>query len=146
MNNLIISWCLKKWFYHEFNGNLQFVYMLYFGFQKLEIYQLLKELVKDIYKLSSSFPSDEKYALVQQINKAAVSVTSNIAEGTSRNGYQEKIPFINISYSSLMEIVCQTEIAFEYLKKDVFEKISKKAKKLSVKMSNYIASIIKSNI
>jgi len=122
--------------------------MLYFGFQKLEIYQLSKELVKDIYKLSSSFPSDEKYALVQQINKAAVSVASNIAEGTSRNGYQEKIHFINISYSSLMEIVCQTEIAFElgYLKKDVFENISKKAKKLSVKMSNYIASIKKSNI
>ncbi len=122
--------------------------MLFFGFQKLEIYQLSKELVKDIYKLSSSFPSDEKYALVQQINKAAVSVASNIAEGTSRNGYQEKIHFINISYSSLMEIVCQTEIAFElgYLKKDAFENISKRAKKLSVKMSNYIASIKKSNI
>jgi four helix bundle protein len=40
--------------------------MLYFGFQKLEIYQLSKEMVKDIYKLCSSFPSDEKYALVQQ--------------------------------------------------------------------------------
>ncbi len=75
--------------------------MLYFGFQKLEIYQLSKELVKDIYKLSSSFPSDEKYALVQQINKAAVSVASNIAERTSRNGSKEKIHFINVSYSSL---------------------------------------------
>jgi four helix bundle protein len=104
--------------------------MLYFSFQKLEIYQLSKELVKDIYKLSSSFPSDEKYALVQQINRAAVSVVSNIAEGTSRNGSQEKIHFINVSYSSLMEIVCQTEIAFElgYLTKDAFENISKMAK------------------
>jgi len=122
--------------------------MLYFSFQKLEIYQLSKELVKDIYKLSSSFPSDEKYALVQQINRAAVSVVSNIAEGTNRNGCQEKIHFINVSYSSLMEIVCQTELAFElgYLTKDAFENISKKAKKLAVKMSNYIASIKKSNI
>ncbi len=104
--------------------------MLYFSFQKLEIYQLSKELVKDIYKLSSSFPSDEKYALVQQINRAAVSVVSNIAEGTSRNGSQEKIHFINVSYSSLMEIVCQTEIALElgYLTKDAFENISKMAK------------------
>ncbi len=76
--------------------------MLYFGFQKLEICRLSKELVKDIYKLSSSHPQDEKYALVQQINKAAVSVSSNIAEGTNRNGYQKKIHFINISYSSLM--------------------------------------------
>ncbi|WP_218054491.1 four helix bundle protein [Anaerophaga thermohalophila] len=96
----------------------------------MEIYQLSKELVKDIYKLSSSFPSDEKYALVQQINRAAVSVVSNIAEGTSRNGSQEKIHFINVSYSSLMEIVCQTEIALElgYLTKDAFENISKMAK------------------
>jgi len=47
-----------------------------------------------------------------------------------------------------MEIVCQTEIAFElgYLKKDEFENISKKAKKRSVKMSNYIAAVKKSNI
>jgi len=47
-----------------------------------------------------------------------------------------------------MEIVCQTEMGFEleYLKKDVFENISKEAKKLSVKMSNYIVSIKKSNI
>jgi four helix bundle protein len=105
--------------------------MLYFSFQKLEIYQLSKELVKGIYKLSSSFPSGEKYALVQQINRAAVSVASNIAEGASRNGCQEKIHFINVSYSSLMEIVCQAEIAFElgYLTKDAFENISKKAKK-----------------
>ena len=170
--------------------------MLYFSFQKLEIYQLSKELVKYIYKLSSSFPSDEKYALVLQINRAAVSIASNIAEGTSRNGCQEKIHFINpvksckftplnppnlsreirqrrifhweanisqgagilpkaklfnevnVSYSSLMEIVCQTEIAFElgYLTNDAFENISKKAKNLAVKMSNYIASIKKSNI
>jgi len=69
--------------------------MLYFEFQKLEIYQLSKALEKDIYKLSSSFSLDEKYALVQQINKAVVSVASNIAEGTSRNGYQEKIQFNN---------------------------------------------------
>lgn len=125
-----------------------FGYMLYFGFQKLEIYQLSKELVKDIYKLSGSFPSGEKYALVQQINRAAVSVASNVAEGTSRNGFQEKIRFINISYSSLMEVVCQTEIAFElgYLTKDAFENISKKSKKLSVKMSNYIASIKKNKL
>ena len=53
-----------------------------------------------------------------------------------------------ISYSAEMEIVCQTEMAFEigYLEKDVLENISKKAKKLSVKMSKYIASIKKSNI
>jgi len=86
--------------------------------------------------------------LYSNLNKPAVSVDSDIAAKTSWNGYQEKIHFINISYSAEMEIVCQTEIAFElkFLKKDIFEDISKKAKKLPVKMSNYIVSIKKSNI
>ena len=107
--------------------------MLYLGFQKLEIYQLSKALVKDIYKLSSSFPSDEKYALVQQINKAAVSVASNIAEGTIRSAYQEKIPFINISYSAEMEIVCQTEIAFELGYLGLAEKLTFDTKSVNYK-------------
>ncbi|MEA2042075.1 MAG: four helix bundle protein [Bacteroidota bacterium] len=71
--------------------------MLYFNFQKLEIYKFSKELVKDIYELSRSFTSDEKDAFVQKINRAVVSVTSNIAERTSRNGCQEKIHFICIN-------------------------------------------------
>jgi len=57
--------------------------MLYFSFQKLEIYQLSKELVKEIYKLSSSFPADEKYALVLQINRAAVSIVKQYLNNIS---------------------------------------------------------------
>ena len=72
----------------------------------------------------------KKHARVQQINRAAVSAASNIAEGTSRNGCHEEIHFINVSYSSLMEIVWQTAIAFElgYLTKDAFEKYRKRQK------------------
>ncbi len=54
-----------------------------FGFQKLEIYNLSKEIVKDTYRLVKKFPSEEKFALAQQMTRAAVSVPSNIAEGTS---------------------------------------------------------------
>lgn len=48
-----------------------------FGFQKLEIYQLAKEIVKFNYKLTNKFPSEERFSLVQQMNRAAVSVPSN---------------------------------------------------------------------
>ena len=81
-----------------------------FGFQKLQIYQLAKEIVKYNYKLTKKFPSEEKFALMQQMNRSAVSVPSNIAEGTSRKSNKDKAHFINIAYGSLMELICQMEI------------------------------------
>jgi four helix bundle protein len=114
-----------------------------FSFQKLEIYQLAKEIVKYNYKLTKKFPSEEKYALVQQMNRAAVSIPSNIAEGASRRSVKEKVHFINISYGSLMELICQMEIAYElnYIYEEEYKQFSEMAKNLSVKMSNFIARI-----
>ncbi len=115
-----------------------------FGFQKLQIYQLAKEVVKYNYKLTRKFPSEEKFALVQQMNRAAVSVPSNIAEGTSRKSNKDKAHFINISYGSLMELVCQMEIALEleYIEQKEYDEFIKMVKNLSVKMSNFIRTIV----
>jgi len=115
-----------------------------FGFQKLQIYQMAKELVKYNYKLTKKFPSEEKFALVQQTNRAAVSVPSNIAEGTSRKGSKDKAHFINIAYGSLMELVCQMEIALElgYIEQIEYDEFIKMVKNLSVKMSNYLKTIV----
>jgi four helix bundle protein len=115
-----------------------------FGFQKLQIYQLAKEIVKYNYKLTKKFPSDEKFALVQQMNRAAVSVPSNIAEGTSRKSNKDKAHFINIAYGSLMELVCQMEIALElgYIEQSEYDGFIKKVKNLSVKMNNYSKTIV----
>ena len=54
-------------------------------FKKLEIWNNGIELVKQVYKLSSSFPSEERFGLTSQITRAVVSIPSNIAEGCSRN-------------------------------------------------------------
>lgn len=110
-----------------------------FGFQKLEIYQLAKEIVKYNYKVTRQFPNDEKYALVQQMNRAAVSIPSNIAEGTSRRSTKEKIHFINISYGSLMELICQMEISLElgYIDENEYKTFINLARNLAVKLSNY---------
>ncbi|WP_373899180.1 four helix bundle protein [Haloimpatiens sp. FM7315] len=115
-----------------------------FGFQKLQIYQLAKEIVKYNYKLTNKFPSLEKYALVQQMNRAAISVPSNIAEGTSRNSNKDKAHFINIAYGSLMELVCQMEISLEmeYIDQNEYEEFIAMVKNLSVKMSNYLKTIV----
>ena len=115
-----------------------------FGFQKLQIYQLAKEVVKYSYKLTKKFPSEEKFALVQQMNRSAVSVPSNIAEGTSRKSNKDKAHFINIAYGSLMELVCQMEIALElgYIEQKEYEEFITMVKNLSVKMSNYLKTIV----
>lgn len=115
-----------------------------FSFQKLQIYQLSKEIVKYNYKITKKFPSEEKYALIQQMNRAAVSVPSNIAEGTSRRSDKEKAHFINISYGSLMELVCQMEISLEleYIEQGEYDEFIRMARNLAVKLSNFLKTII----
>ena len=110
-----------------------------FSFQKMKIYQLAKELAIYSYQLTEKYPQNERYAIRNQINRAAVSVPSNIAEGTSRRSNKEKLNFINIAYGSLMELVCQMEISYElkYITKEENDTIIQKTKNLSVKMSNY---------
>lgn len=72
---------------------------------------MAKALVIQSYQLVKQFPESEKFALIQQINKAVVSIPSNIAEGYSRTSKKDRIHFLSISYGSLMEFVCRYEIA-----------------------------------
>jgi four helix bundle protein len=81
--------------------------MRLFSFEKLEVWKLGRTLTKEIYKISKSFPEDERYGLTSQIRRACVSITSNIAEGSSRITGKEQARFTEISYGSLMEVLNQ---------------------------------------
>lgn len=82
-----------------------------FGYRKLIAYQKGKEVVKRTYKLLKKFPSEERYAMCDQLRRASVSITSNIAEGVSRYSAKDKSHFIEIAYGSLMEVSSQFDIA-----------------------------------
>lgn len=84
-----------------------------FAYRSLVAYQKGKEVVQLTYKLLKKFPSEERYALCDQLRRASVSITSNIAEGMSRSTNKDKAHFIAISYGSLMEVSSQLEIAFD---------------------------------
>ena len=84
-----------------------------YAFEKLEVWQLSRTFVTTIYKLISTFPHEERYALCDQIRRAAISVPSNIAEGCARTYPKEQKHFIEIAYSSLMEVYCQLIIAID---------------------------------
>lgn len=82
-----------------------------FGYRKLIAYQKAKEVVKRTYKLLKKFPQEERWAMCDQLRRASVSITSNIAEGVNRYSVKDKSHFIEIAYGSLMEVSSQFEIA-----------------------------------
>ena len=80
-------------------------------YKNLKIYQSSKVVVEDIYRLMKKFPTEERYALCDQLRRAVISVPSNIVEGLSRTSNKEKHNFLNIAYGSLMEALCQLDIS-----------------------------------
>ncbi len=84
-----------------------------FNYRKLIVYSKSKDLVKSTYSLLKKFPKEEQYALCDQIRRAVISVPSNIVEGNARASEKEKARFFDIAYGSLMESLCQLEIAKE---------------------------------
>ena len=82
-----------------------------FQFEKLHVYAMARELVKEVYFLQKSFPSEERYALSSQVRRSITSVVANIAEGNSRTSMKEKIHFVEISYGSLLEAFSELQIA-----------------------------------
>ena len=82
-----------------------------FGFEKLNVWQDARVLANLIYRLTINFPGDEKFVLVAQMRRAALSVCSNIAEGSSRKSQKDQAHFYHVGYSSLMELLNQCIIA-----------------------------------
>jgi four helix bundle protein len=99
--------------------------MDYFSYRNLRVYQQSKTFVVFIYDLLKIFPKEENYALCDQLRRAAISIPSNIAEGMGRTSIKEQIHFIEISYGSLNEVMCQLELAQElqYISKVQLEQI-----------------------
>ena len=77
-----------------------------FYYRKLNVYHLSKQLVIDIYRLSKNFPQSEQFGLTNYIQRAAVSIPFNIAEGMGRFSIKERIHHLEFSLGSLMEVMC----------------------------------------
>lgn len=123
--------------------------MKVFSFESLEVWKGVKSLTKDINLISNKFPDSEKFGLVNQIRRAIVSVSSNIAEGSARNSEKDQAHFYQIAFSSLMEVLSQLLISVEldYIKESELqlhrEKISSIAYKLNALRSAFLKRLKK---
>jgi four helix bundle protein len=81
------------------------------GYTNLEVWQKSMTLVTDVYKLLQYFPKEERYVLSDQIRRSAISIPSNIAEGSSRNSKKEFIQFLYIALGSICELETQLHIS-----------------------------------
>ncbi len=107
-----------------------------YSFEKLEVWKEARVFTKDIYQLTNQFPTKEQYCLSQQLQRAAVSIVSNLAEGLSRSSHKEQIRFIEISYGSLMEVYCQLLVSFDlgYIKEVELNEIKVKIDQIASKL------------
>jgi four helix bundle protein len=104
-------------------------------YKNLIVWQRSIELVKDIYNLSESLPKSEEYNLKQQLKRAVISVSLNIAEGKARRTSKDFANFLNMSAASLAEVEAVLTICeeLEYLQdiNDIYDKIEKLGKMLN---------------
>ena len=108
-----------------------------FGFEKLDVWNKAVEYADLIYRVTQSFPADERFGLTSQLRRSAVSVSSNIAEGSSRSSKVDLARFIEIAYGSLLESISELEIARrqEFLHDEIFEAVYSSAEDLAKMLS-----------
>jgi len=115
------------------------------GFENLEVWKKSIILVKEVYLLVKLFPKEENYALSDQVRRSAVSVPSNIAEGSGRNSSKEFVQFLYIALGSINELETQLIIAKEigYLSNIV--EIRTKILEIKKMLNSLITSIKRQN-
>ena len=111
------------------------------SFTDLNTWKEAHQLALMIYKITEDFPKKEMFGLTSQLRRAAVSITSNIAEGFSRQSYKEKIHFYHIAQGSNTELQSQLLIArdINYLAPEEFSKSAKQ----SVEVHKLLNGLIK---
>jgi four helix bundle protein len=103
--------------------------MMVLRLEDLKVWQEARELMKQIYEVTKTFPSEEKYNLVKHLKECARNIPGNIAEGFGRYNYQESIQFYRIARGSLNEIKSDIYCSFdanyidEKIKNQILEKI-----------------------
>ena len=106
--------------------------MIKHRFKNLEVWNFSMKLVEDIYKITSTFPSNEQFGLTSQMRRSAVSIPSNIAEGSGRSTDKEFANFLRIALGSCFELETQIILSknLEFIKEDNFDQLTIQCEKI----------------
>lgn len=116
-----------------------------FYFEKLDVWQNSREFVKQIYEITNSFPEEERYGLTSQIRRASLSVSANISEGSSRDSNKDKARFINMSFSSAIEVlnflILSNDLGF--IERDKFQELRLELEKITNPLNLFYNTLTK---
>lgn len=115
------------------------------SYKELEVWQKALDLVVEVYRLATALPPEEKYGLATQMQRAAVSVPANIAEGWGRGSTKEYIQFLRVARGSLMELETHAIIAqkLSFLSEEDREKIQAQIESIGMMLNRLIQSLTK---
>ncbi len=111
-----------EWYWMEIKKNITFakifvnktiIIMKAYSFENLEVWKESRQLVAMVYDVQKLFPDTEKFGLGSQLRRAVISVPSNLVEGNYRTSTKEQLHFIEMAFSSLMEVYCQLILAYD---------------------------------
>ena len=84
-----------------------------YSFEKLEVWQKSRVLVKSIYQMTRKYSDDERFGLVSQMRRCSISIASNLAEGTARKTMKDKAHFSTMAYGSALELLNQLILSLD---------------------------------
>jgi four helix bundle protein len=115
-----------------------------FNFEKLETWQAAIDFADTVYKLTRNFPDQERFGLTNQMRRAAVSISSNLAEGSSRSSRVDFARFVEIATGSLFETVSESFIGRrgQFLTEDQFQQLYTAAEKQGRMLSGLRSSLL----
>src|SRR6266849_2512165 len=114
------------------------------NFEKLDVWQKAIDFVDLVYNETRGFPAEERFSLTNQLRRAAVSISSNIAEGSSRSSKGDFARFVEIATGSVFEVVSQAFVAQRqsFLREDQFREIYAHGEELSRMLSGLRKSLL----
>jgi four helix bundle protein len=113
-------------------------------FKKIEVWKKAHELVKLVYRATSSFPASELYGITSQIRRAVVSVPTNIAEGCGKSSNPDFSRYLQISFGSACEVEYLLLLSFElnYLDETIYKNLSFQLEEVKKMLSGFIKKLM----
>lgn len=118
-----------------------------FSFEKLNVWQKSRILAVDVYRTTKIFPADERFGITSQMRRCAISISSNIAEGSGRHSSKDKARFTTIAYGSSLELLNQMILShdLEFLPDENYTTLREKLTEITAMLNALHKSQLKDN-